>query len=61
MGDNLVMNKKERKALIELNLVKNKKQTLVEMALRLNLDYRQVRRMFKRFSEEGDEGLIHRS
>lgn len=61
MGDNLVMNKKERKALIELNLVKNKKQTLVEMALRLNVDYRQVRRMFKRFSEEGDEGVIHRS
>lgn len=61
MGDILAMSKNERKALIELCLVKDGKQTIMEASQNLDKSYRQVRRMYRRFFQEGEKGLVHRS
>lgn len=61
MGDILAMSKNERNALIELELVKGRKQTLVEASSHLDKSYRQILRKNQRFLQEGDAGLIHRS
>ncbi len=61
MGDILVMSKKERTTLIELSLAKEGKQTLGGASLRLDLTYRHVRRINRRFLSEGEKGLVHRS
>jgi transposase len=45
----------------EFDLVVRGEQTLGQAAERLGLSYRQCRRSFKRFKEEGDAGLVHRS
>jgi len=60
MGDILKMSSKERRSLIELSRVKDGQQTLIEAAERLEFTCRHVRRVNKRFQQEGEQGLIHR-
>ncbi len=52
---------KERERLVELQQVKEGKQTLVEAKERLGLCERQMRRVWRRFLAEGARGLTHRS
>lgn len=61
MGDVFKMSQKERKSLVEFTLVRKDQVSLIEAALRLGRSYRQARRMYKRFRQEGEKGLIHRS
>lgn len=58
MGDILSMSKKERKIFVELMLVKEGKQKLIDVSVRLGKSYRQVRRIFQCFLKEGENGLI---
>lgn len=60
MGDLLIMNKKELRRKSILDLVKIGQITLIDASKRLYLSYRQVRRVYKRYLEEGEQGLIHR-
>ena len=55
------MSAKERKRLVVLAEVKAGKLTLVAAAQVLQLSYRQMKRVWKRFQAQGDAGLIHRS
>ena len=52
---------KERERLVELQQVKEGKQTLVEAKERLGLCERQTRRVWRRYLAEGARGLVHRS
>lgn len=52
---------KERERLVELQQVKEGKETLVEAKERLGLSERQMRRVWRRFLVEGARGLTHRS
>ncbi len=61
MGDALVMSGKERRTLVELKLVKERRQSLAEAARRLSYCYRQVKRLWARFRAAGAAGLVHRS
>ncbi len=47
-----------RKSVLEL--VKSGRLTLVETATRIKLSYRQTLRVYERFVEQGDAGLVHR-
>ncbi|GAB4340768.1 MAG: hypothetical protein Kow0099_16990 [Candidatus Abyssubacteria bacterium] len=60
MGGHLVMSEKERRRKVEFERVKEGRQTIKGASLRLGLSYRQCRRSYKRFCEEGDAGLVHR-
>jgi len=61
MEGHLLMSRKElgRKSILEL--VKGKRITLVQASKRMHLSYRQTLRVYARFVEQGDEGLVHRS
>lgn len=59
-GD-LIMNQKERKKLEILSKVKQGYLTLKEASIALNLSYRQIRRVYKRYDFEGDSSLIHKN
>jgi transposase len=61
MGEALWMSKKERDRLVELKLVANEKQTLKTAAGRLRLSYRQAKRAWRRYQEQGAAGLVHQS
>lgn len=61
MGDRLIMSKKERQRKALLEGVKQGHLTLKEAAKRLKISYRQSKRIWKRYQEEEDGGLIHRS
>lgn len=52
---------KERERLVELQQVKEGRQTLVEAKERLGVSERQMRRVWRRFLAEGARGLTHRS
>ena len=54
------MSVKERRRLAVMEMVEGGPLTLAEAAERLGLSYRQVRRVYRRFREEGDAGLLHR-
>jgi len=56
----LLMSKKERERKVEMAGVAEGKMTIREASDRLGLSYRQCRRVWKRYSEEGDAGLVHR-
>lgn len=60
MGD-IRMSTSERRRLELLSRVNDKLITLKKAADLLGLSYRHVRRIFKRYREEGDKGLIHKS
>jgi transposase len=61
MGDRLIMSKKERQRKALLEGVKQGHMTLKEAAKRLKISYRQSKRIWKRYQEEEDTGLVHRS
>lgn len=61
MGETLSMSRKERTRLVELGVVKRGDQTLAAAARRLGLSYRQTKRVWRRFEQEGEAGLVHRS
>jgi len=55
------MSRKERGRLVVVEQVRAGGLTLVEGAERMGLSYRQAKRVWKRFREEGHSGLIHAS
>lgn len=59
-GDMLVMNGKERQRKAMMEAIKNKHFTLSDVAERLGITKRQVRRILRQYEKEGDKGLIHR-
>jgi transposase len=59
-GEKLLMSIKERTRKSILDSVKAGYFTLQEAAERLEISYRQVKRIYSRYREAGDAGLIHR-
>lgn len=57
----LKMSQKERKRLVVMNEVQQGKLKLVQAAEVMGLSYRQAKRVWKRFGQAGDAGLVHRS
>lgn len=60
MGGHLLMSEGERLRKMIPEGVRDGRVTLKTAALRLGVTYRQLRRIWKRFRDEGDPGLIHR-
>lgn len=61
MEGHLVMSEKERGRKSVFDRVSAGNMKLTEASRMLSLSYRHVRRSYKRFREEGDAGLLHRS
>jgi transposase len=61
MERTLRMSQKERTRLYEVKLVEEGKEKMKDMSAKLGISYRQTRRIVKRYKEEGDAGLCHRS
>jgi transposase len=61
MEGHLVMSAKERKRMLVFERVKEKQLNMADAVKRLELSYRQVLRSYKRYVEDGAEGLVHRS
>lgn len=61
MGDLIIMSKKELERKTILENFKCGKLNLKEAGNRLGLSYRQAKRIWKRYKEENDPGLVHRS
>jgi hypothetical protein len=59
MERHLLMSRKELLRNSVLELVKSKRITLAEAAKRMKLGYRQTLRVYARFVEQGDAGLVH--
>jgi hypothetical protein len=57
--ETFTMSGKERKRLEVLSRVKRGEVTLVKAAEVLELGYRQTRRVYQRYCQEGDRGLVH--
>jgi hypothetical protein len=57
----LLMSRKERDRLRVLEMAKRGRIKLRKAAELLLISYRQCKRIYKRYREEGDEGLVHRS
>ena len=53
------MSSRERRRLTEFSLVKQGRISVPEAAVRLEMSERQARRLWKRYQEQGDRGLIH--
>ena len=60
-GGALAMNQKERCRLVIMSRVREKAMTIREASEVVGVSYRQGRRIYKRYREEGDRGLIHRN
>lgn len=61
MGDLLIMSKKELKRKALLEGFRYKKLTLTECAERLDVSYRQIKRIWQRYQAEMDAGLCHKN
>ncbi len=61
MKGHLLMSKKERRSKSVFDRVQSGQLSIREGSEVLGLSYRQCRRSYKRFVEEGDGGLVHRS
>lgn len=61
MEGHLVMSEKERARLIVMKRVHEKSSRLTDAAAALGLSYRQILRIHRRYSAEGDKGLVHKS
>jgi transposase len=61
MPGKLTMGTKEMMRAKLLEMVKEKQITLKEASIRLHISYRQAKRIYARYREGGDEGLIHRN
>jgi transposase len=53
------MSSKERQRKVEFEGIVEGRMTIREVSGRLELSYRQSRRSYRRFREEGDAGLVH--
>ena len=60
MEGHLRMSRKERERKSAFDQVGREGLTLTEAAAALGLSYRQCKRSYKRYREEGDKGLVHR-
>lgn len=60
-GGHLVMSKKERKRKVILEDVKKGLISLKDAALRMEVSYRQAKRIMKRYRQQDDLGLVHAS
>ena len=60
-GGALAMSQGERSRLVMMIRVSEKAMTIKETAEVMGISYRQTRRIYKRYREEGDRGLIHRA
>ncbi len=58
MEGHLLMSRKELERKTILELVKDKRITLVQACKRMHLGYRQTLRVYERFVSEGDAGLV---
>ena len=61
MRGELLMSSKERQRKVEFEGVVEGRMTIREVSGRLRLSYRQCRRRYKRYREEGDRGVVHGS
>lgn len=59
MEGHLMMSAKERQRKVEFEGVCKGRLTIKEAAMHLELSYRHCRRVYKRFREQGDAGLVH--
>ena|SRR6185503_6649992 len=59
MEGHLLMSQRERERLKLFERVKRDEMSLSETAEICGLSYRQTRRLFKRYREDGDRGLVH--
>ena len=59
--DQLTLNRKQRERLVIVTQIKNKQMSRAEAVETLGLSLRQVHRLFVRWRDEGDVGLVHRS
>ena len=57
----LEMSQKERKRVVVMSKVREGGMTIRESSEVIGISYRQGRRIYRRYLEEGDKGLIHRS
>jgi molybdenum-dependent DNA-binding transcriptional regulator ModE len=61
MEEHLTMSQKERTRLGVMQRVKQQELSLVAAADMLRLGYRQVKRIWRRYQDLGDQGLVHRN
>ena len=61
MEGHLLMSVKERRCLAVFVEVAEGRLSLLEASARVELSYRQCKRLYKRYRKEGDVGLVHRS
>lgn len=61
MGDFLIMRKNELQRKTLLEGVRHKKLTLKECATRLDISYRQIKRIWGQYQRESDQGLCHKN
>src|SRR5713226_9289360 len=60
MERHLEMSQKERTRLVVMQQIKAQQLTQVAAAAVLGLGYRQIKRVWRRYQEAGDAGLVHR-
>lgn len=60
MGDKFIMSEKELRRKVILEGVKDGKITLSDAAIKLEVSYRQIKRINSRYRKHGDKGLIHK-
>ena len=60
-GGVLAMSQLERTRLAMMTRVREKATTIREASEVMGMSYRQSRRIYKRYRDEGDRGLIHRA
>jgi len=57
----LLMSDKERLRKANLEMVKQGKITLIMAAIQCDLSYRQAIRLYQRYIDQGDDGLVHKA
>jgi transposase len=60
MAEHITMSQKERTRLGIMREIKAKTMSLVAAAKVLRLGYRQMKRVWRRYQDQGDAGLVHR-
>ena len=55
------MSQRERSRLVMMARVSEEAMTIKEASEVIGVSYRQSRRIYKRYREEGDKGVIHRN
>jgi transposase len=61
MEDKVIMSRKELKRKGVMELVRQGHISVREAGVKLELSYRQTKRVWKRYREQGDGGLVHRA